>query len=131
MSLEYQVETAEERAQRFKELKEAFAKGELPEKLGYESNDISCLAKAPYAYEHAYGVKIPQALTNEATDLFNLHLGQESKPFGIGSRGIYGSCSEDEIRANPQKYFEFFKKCEELERKLHQILLDKLNGERK
>lgn len=117
MTLETQIELLESRVQRFRELKKTFAKGEYPEKLGYESNDISTLAKASHVYERAFGIRIPEDLIDEA----NVLLIQQGK----SGPGIYASCSKDEIKRNSEKYAEFFRRCEELERKLHQLLLDK------
>jgi hypothetical protein len=97
MSLELQVKLVESRANRFKELKEAYDRGEDIQK-GFEWNDIAALNLGLYSKLYR-GIEIPSELVEEARSLLNIKL-RNSK---------------------------FYAQCETVERRLHQILSDYKN----
>lgn len=115
MPLESLLISVINRAERFKQLKEAFSRGEYSITPGPEVNDFSSLKEGLYQ-EDLEGIEIPPDLVDEA----NWAL---TETYQLGFRPLR-SPSEQERGLKQARFVEYFKKCEAVERKLYQLLLE-------
>jgi len=115
MSLEHQLELIGSRAERFRQLKEAYSNGEFSIKSTFESNDFFSLRDNLYSNGWK-DMEIPQDLKEEAIWVL-----KETEKLGFG---LMKSPSEEERRQNQKRYVEYFERSEGVERKLYQIISD-------
>ena len=115
MSLECKIKIVAGRAEKFRKLKESYSRGEYSTEDGFETNDFVSLKRG--LYQKCWkGIEIPQDLIDEATNILI-----ETDKLGFG---LIESPNEEEERQNQARYVEYFRRCESVEKRLHQILSD-------
>jgi len=114
MSLDYQLKLVANRAARFEELRKTYFEKQTITG-GFETNDLGSLQEGLYP-NYWTNMKIPKELVKESSNLLDER--------GDVEFYLFRSQNKSEKMQNKQRILNFFTGCENVEKKLHKILLD-------
>lgn len=114
MSLDYQLELVARRAKVFGELKSSYPESQRVNK-GYETNDLGNLKKRLYQ-NYWKNMNIPKKLVDESEDLLNE---REVVEFYL-----FRCHNKIEKEQNKGRIVDFFRRCENVEKKLYEIIFN-------
>jgi hypothetical protein len=113
--LNHKIRLVTSRVETFRDLKEAYSRGEYSTKSGFEANDFIGL-KCNEIQNYWKDMEIPQDLVDEADWILD-----ETRQLGYS---IDTAPCEEYKKQNQERFVEYFRRCETVERRLLKIVSD-------